>query len=192
MDAQLAGIEARNRIYEEIASANEKLIEETESLIESGERKGMFKALLNETYLKRRVNIMLAAQESETIDITELYIAAGEITANMTSGGINACTNLVNEGEFPVEGIRNLLDFMIEIVKESIDSLTVFLATVYCEKERSYGIRLMIDADEKTFDAIKKIEADLSEKYGGNIEADEEDGDITVSLEYTVGESYGK
>ena len=192
MDAQLAGIEARNRIYEEIASANEKLIEETESLIESGERKGMFKALLNETYLKRRVNIMLAAQESETIDITELYIAAGEITANMTSGGINACTNLVNEGEFPVEGIRNLLDFMIEIVKESIDSLTVFLATVYCEKERSYGIRLMIDADEKTFDAIKKIEADLSEKYGGNIEADEEDGDITVSLEYTVGESYGR
>lgn len=191
MDARLAGIEARNRIYEDVANSNEELIGEIEALIENGDRKGIFKALLIGTYLKRRINIMLAAQEKETIDITEAYIAAGEITSNMTAGGINACANLVNEGEFPADGIADLLDFMMDIVRETIDSLTVFFVTLFCENGGQYGIRLLINADEKAFDRIKESVSDFAKKYGGNIDTEKEDGDITISLEYAAGVTDG-
>ncbi len=186
VEAKLAGLEERNRIFEEISKANTELIEETENYVREGGRKGIFKALLSGTYLKRRVNIELAEREDDKLDITELYIAAGEISSALSAGGINACANMDSKADFPAHGLLRLLDNMMELIKETLDDLTVVYINIFCVPEKSYGIKLLLGTNEKTASAIMEKRKEIAERFGSVTEIESDEGDLTVSIEYSA------
>ena len=186
IEAKLAGLEERNRIFEEISKANTELIEEIENHVREGGKRGIFKALLLGTYLKRRVNIELAEREDDKLDITELYIAAGEISSALSAGGINACANMDSKADFPAHGLLLLLDNMMEIIKETLDDLTVVYINVFCIPEKSYGIKMLLGTNEKTASEILEKREEFAERFGSLTEIESDEGDLTISMEYSA------
>lgn len=131
-----AVLEVYNRIYDripvEVAPQLERIREILETKHESEEafRQDLKEACILNTYIKRKSNLMILANDVQYIEIEELYLSMRESLDNLRNFGIKSGCFYEGEGVWNWEELFDIYDYFQDFLEKNFRKLTSFMATI--------------------------------------------------------------
>lgn len=148
-----AVLEVYNKIYDripvEVAPQLRRISSILEKEHESEEefRQDLKEACILNTYIKRKSNLMILANDVQLIEIEELYLAMRESLDNLRSFGIKAGCFSECQGVWDWKDLFEIYDYFQRFLEINFRALTSLMVTIGI-KESNLEIRLNITGDK--------------------------------------------
>ena len=120
-----AFLQSRHRIYHEIAEKLYPVQKRISGILDQAEcgtddfRKKIAEVSVLNAYVKRKTNLLLLAEENETLSLTELFIALQESASYLTLAGLQTTAGRAEDKDFPAGVIIALYD-IFECIAEQL------------------------------------------------------------------------
>lgn len=179
-------LQTRNGIYDKIAGIVKPQLDKTLELSNNPDSKDFEKKLAKiafyNVYIKRRSNMELLCESSDTLPVKELATAVSESIEYLKLSGVLGMARINEEAVLQAESVILFYDFFQNTIENCLDSLSEMFVTLR-HKGNRYILNLVLKTDEKNFDTDWK--KDEIKKYDGKISvSDDEDGTVvSLSLE---------
>ena len=132
---QRAQIEEKNRVYDRIEKEVEPQLKKMEQLLAQGanlpqDRKSLAVLCVIGSYLKRRSNLVLLGEESQTISTREIEYCIRESLDNLQLASVSTMLDARCDGELRLESVIAAYDFYEQLVERLLDRLTAVIVRV--------------------------------------------------------------
>lgn len=132
---QRAQIEEKNRVYDRIEKEVEPQLKKMEQLLAQGanlpqDRKSLAVLCVIGSYLKRRSNLVLLGEESQTISTREIEYCIRESLDNLQLASVSTMLDAQCDGELRLESVIAAYDFYERLVERLLDRLTAVIVRV--------------------------------------------------------------
>jgi hypothetical protein len=181
-------LDEKNRLYDRIAQEVEpQLLKVAELLKEIDENRGATPELLSKvcvigSYIKRRGNLLLLAEENPQIDARELEYCIRESLDNLHLGGVFTSFESECNGTLNTECIVAVYDFYETLAEKLMNNITAMLVRLNCN-EGSVKMNVQMGCLE---DIAKQV-LDGVQMPLGSFVYDIDDEDISITLTITDG-----
>lgn len=160
--------EEKNRLYDRIAKEVEPQLIKVDELLKQIDKEPdnthslMVKVCVIGSYIKRRGNLLLIAEENNSIRSKELEYCIRESLDNLRLGNIFTVLDSNCDGTFPSEYVIAIYDFYEKLVENLLDSITAMMINLSCTNEQLI-MNMQLGCEEKI---AQRILSDISLAYG--------------------------
>lgn len=178
---QKARILEQNRLYDRIALLSKPKLEKISQLLESGGdfNRNISLACVLGCLIKRRANLTLLSDSSETMSANELYLSLRETAEYLKLCGITSSVRLSSDGELSSESVLLAFDFWQLWVESGLLCMTAIMADIsVCGDD----LVIKITADNSGLLCRNEELAARLCTAGGKISVTEEDETVFVLL----------
>lgn len=143
-------------------------------------RKKLAHACVISSYIKRRGNLVLLGEESESLKAKELEYCLKESVDNLSICGPSCMFESECRGSLMKTTAVAVYDFIEEIIEKSLPTLTAFMLKLYIENG-NIEVKLSLSCDAKVF------EKKLLTCSGQDADVCTQDSDVYISLRMSEG-----
>lgn len=183
---ELAEIETKNRLYENISGIVMPQLESIEALLDSPDgcgKKELSQIAVLMAYIKRRGNMELL-KAGGLLTVTELATAVSEELDYLRLCGADTASNAVGSGAYPSEMIIAAYESIHAIIEQSLDSL-LDMAIVIRASGDELTVRVMLRSN--SFSYFSSDSERIDSGFSRTVAVTKEDQDIIVTLGFTQG-----
>lgn len=177
-----------NRLYDRIAQEVEPRLIKVEKLLEAIDEDGenihelLSRVCVIGSYIKRRGNLLLLAEENENVDSRELEYCIRESIDNLKLGGVYTSFVSKCSGAFDVKYIIAVYDFYEDLIERLLESVTAMLIHLNCDNNKIM-MNIQLGCVE---DIAKQVLKDVVIPFG-SFTYDIDDEDVTITLSLSAG-----
>jgi hypothetical protein len=185
---EMAELETRNRLYEQVYELIRPKLEQIEALSAGDDAEflgNLPRISLLTAYIKRRCNMELLSGGG-TLPLAELAAALTESAGCMQLCGVETAVNVRGEGELPAAVVISAYEHVHALAEEALETLKAFLVRISAERADSLlEVRIMLKVEDLSWDFSSPV-------YGSNeaqprIRVSKEGGDLVVLLRFPKG-----
>lgn len=183
---ELAEIETKNRLYENISGIVMPQLESIEALLDSPDgcgKKELSQIAVLMAYIKRRGNMELL-KAGGLLTVTELATAVSEELDYLRLCGVETASNALGSGAYPSEMIIAAYESIHAIIEQSLDSL-LDMAIVIRAAGDELTVRVMLRSN--SFSYFSSDSERIDSGFSRTVAVTKEDQDIIVTLGFTQG-----
>ncbi len=180
---QKARLDEKNRLYDRIALDVSSQLIKAEELLAEAERnpesaqKTLSQICVISAYIKRRSNLLLLGEESNTTSSSELDLCLRESLDNLELAGVLCITNSSCSDYIRAENAVAVYDLFEKITENFIGYLNSLFVSLACNNS-VIKLRLQLGCDDGAdISVLKNLCIN-----GGNIDVDIDGNDITVDI----------
>ena len=183
-----AKADEKNRLYDRIAQEVEPQLIKVEKLLEVIDENGenipelLSKVCVIGSYIKRRGNLLLLAEENPQIDARELEYCIRESLDNLALGRVFTSFESECNGTLNAECIVAVYDFYESLAEKLMNNITAMLVRLNCNND-FVKMTVQIGCVE---DIAKQVLEDVVIPFG-SFTYDIDDEDVTINLTLSAG-----
>lgn len=180
-----AKADEENRLYDRIAREVEPQLLKVEKIIENIDKESEKTAeLLPEicvigSYIKRRGNLLLLAEENPVIDVKELEYCIRESLDNLALAGVFTSFHSNCDGKMQIDYIVAVYDFYEDLTERLLENVTAMMIHLNSESD-TVKMNIQIGCRE---DIAKQVLSGMDFTFGSfSYEVDDEDAIINLTV----------
>ena len=187
MKKDMAALDTRNRLYEQITRAVAPELRELEALSREegpGFADNLPRICVLTTFVKRRSNMELLAADG-ALSVEELAAALQETLDYLRLGGVQTALSTSGVGILPADVVISAYEHVQAVIMEALEGLRVFFTRVTLEKDGELELRMLLQAEDFSWDFSRETSRDDGIRPA--IRLSMEHGELNIVLRYPKG-----
>lgn len=140
---QRAQVEAKRRLFDQLARALRPQLQQMEGLLVDGQPQDLRRVCILGAYVKRRGNLALICEREPLVSVDELAYCIRESLSYLSAYGVACALHHEGEGEAGGGSLQAAYDFFEDCVEAALPTLSAMMVRVACGEVLS--IRLMLE-----------------------------------------------